>query len=358
MQVSELIALQEWYFQQCHSNGLIDKFTALVEKIRQNISVSGYPFEEEKEQLVDALSHMSFKSLTIEQEAFLTKLDLRSYLGENGIDQVENILYKNQLDIATASEKFGHIVENFSKASEFFSCVETKISPLFPEKHEEITEMEAWMRVYFQEKASITNVVEFKEYARKWYDITRGIALAVDKRPEDIRIVSAERGSIIINAAVLTVIAEIFSKVVLRSLEIAEKILELKKKKMEIEALKLEKEINDNLTEDLKDAIDSTKKNGAETICKAVIDELKITDSEKKSGLRKSIELMLEFLENGGNIDFICNELPENDVDEDNEIVELREIVRSQNEKLVGTVEKIRQIEHKLMLLSEGEKEF
>ena len=55
------------------------------------------------------------------------------------------------------------------------------------------------MRVEFREGALIDNVKSWKYWSKEWYDISRGITMALDRAPEDIRVVSAGRGSILMD---------------------------------------------------------------------------------------------------------------------------------------------------------------
>ena len=351
MQISELIKLGKWYEEECKDSGLIDDYNMLTNKIQQNVNNQRVPFEEEKEALISNLSNMSFGTLTLEQMAFLETLGIRDYLGSNGIKTVKDILYKNHIDIASVLQHFRDIVKAFSEATGLFDNIESSLSKFLPDDDPQVLPDETLMRIYFKEGSSINTIVDFKKLATQWHDISRGIALAVDHKPEDVRIISAEKGSIIVNAAVLTVIADVVSRIVLRALEIADKVLDLKVKKIEIEKMQLEKNEKETIVDSMKGAIEGEKKRGAESICETIIEECNIIDSEKKQGLRKSVEKMIAFIEKGGNVDFICKD--NNEVDDADEENEQQNLLRDNNAKLIETVQKIREIEGHILLLEE-----
>ena len=79
---------------------------------------------------------------------------------------------------------------------------------------------EILMRVSFTGHAMMSNVTDFKAWGAIWYDRGRGIAMAHDATPEDIKIVGATKGSIIIELAVIATIATTTSGIILAALKV------------------------------------------------------------------------------------------------------------------------------------------
>lgn len=80
----------------------------------------------------------------------------------------------------------------------------------------------------------MSNLSDFKSWGSTWYDIGRGVAMGHGTPPEDIKVVGATRGSIIIELGVAYAIAATTSRIILEALKLAEKSLALRKTVEEI----------------------------------------------------------------------------------------------------------------------------
>ena len=198
----------------------------------------------------------------------------------------------------------------------------------------------------FAGKAGLRNLSEFKEWGKTWYEIGRGIAMAHGKAPEVVKVVGAASGSIVLVLSTAALIAHTTSFVILRGLAIAERILDLKMKAEDLRSMKLK---NDKLADELLQAAQDEKTAGIEQIAHDAAKQLKLTkgkNGEEIAALTKSIEQLLNFVENGGEVDFVLPE-PEGEGAEDSnkELKELR-----------VTYAEIRLLESKLGLLEHGER--
>ena len=161
------------------------------------------------------------------------------------------------------------------------------------------------MRVHFQKDAHLSNLTEFKDWGKAWYDIGRGIAMANDAAPEDVKVVGASKGSIIITLLSTYSIAKTTSAIILEALKVAEKIYDIKKAAQEVRALKIGNDAADRALE--KDA-ETTKESGVtKIIAKAIklIGINKNNEGEKITVLESPVKKLVDFIEKGGEVDFI-----------------------------------------------------
>ena len=206
MQVSELISLAKWYRINIVERGIESAYQNLSQKLNNNASSSKKtPFEDEKNILIELLNSVSVRELTLESVDFLKEKKVLDLIGDFGANNVEDILFRNSIDIASAAQHFKEIVQIIGTATAFFTNIEDTIAESFKETEDEIHDDETMIRVYFRDASSITNVSELKKYAALWYDVARGVTLAIDAKPEDVRVLSAEKGSIIINLVVCNI---------------------------------------------------------------------------------------------------------------------------------------------------------
>ncbi len=201
------------------------------------------------------------------------------------------------------------------------------------------------MRVNFSGQAAMKNVADLKSWGLLWYDIGRGVAMAHNLSPEDVRIVGATRGSIIIELVAVYAVTHTISKIILSALTVAARVLDIRKKAEEVRGLKLN---NDKLAAELEKAADEEKDKGIKQLAEELTKALKLKSSEgdKATALEKAIKNLINFTEKGGKIDFVLPKTTTESAEQgdpakrDKEIKELRD-----------QFEKIRLLEDKLKLL-------
>jgi len=103
--VSELYDLTKWVNEEIEGKKIPEKINALQKRIQQNSQNRPEPFEQQKDDLLEALESVSLELLTLDQLEFLDNMGLSKNVGASGVKLIEDILYKNSLDIATAAEK-------------------------------------------------------------------------------------------------------------------------------------------------------------------------------------------------------------------------------------------------------------
>jgi len=157
------------------------------------------------------------------------------------------------------------------------------------------------------------------------------VSVAAGEKPEDIKVAGATKGSIILGLlatyALVRLLAMISKEIasVTRNLYAISNIREqakqekIKSKILEQEYLRLEKE---------------AKSNGVDKIMAAIKKELpKGTQNDAIAGLKKSIEKLIKFNENGGTLDFV-SPANEDDEDPDTPLAEIRQLIHdAQNER-------------------------
>lgn len=225
---------------------------------------------------------------------FLSHLGIAQAVGEEGINKIEDILYKNVIDVATSAQKLQEILQKVSQGITKSNQIKEGLSGCVVEEEYE-TENEVLMRVSFTGHALMSNVTDFKSWGSIWYDIGRGIAMAHNSSPEDIKIVGATKGSIIIELAVVASIATTTSGIILAALKVAEKVIDIRMKAEELRGLKMK---NDKFAKDLEKEAENEKKAGIEEITGSVAQEVGIKDGEgdKLKALDTAVKNLVNFI--------------------------------------------------------------
>jgi len=347
MQITELLKLTKWFKDYIIAEQIPTKYQQLFNMMNQNVKVANNqpkkPFETQRDNLFNSLRKISLNNLTLEQIKFLEQLEIKDLLGLNGISIIENVLFENNLDIATATKKIGEFSTKIAQANQTITEIETTLLKSFSiDEEEEIPKDSVMMRIYFQEESSINNISDFKKLASTWYDIGRGIAMAQDKSPEDFKIIGAQKGSVIVELAVIAGLATSISTILLAGLKVAERVIVILKKAEELKTLKLN---NRKIEQEIIKEAEIEKKNGINTILEAAIAELgldKGQNGDKITSLEKSITKLVDFTQKGGAVDFVQPDGEEN-AEEDN--------VREEILQLKENVQDIRQLENKIKML-------
>ena len=347
MQVTELLQLGTWFKTNIDESGIVTKYVSLYNKMNQNIrrnntqSTQSIPFEIEKDNLIESIRIVDFQSLTLEQIKFLEQIKILDLLGEQGIIQIEEILFKNKLDIATATAKIKSMSDVFTMAQATINELTTTLQKSFSiNDFDEINDGEVLVRIYFKDGAAINNLTDFKTYSNLWHEIGRGIAMAQNKTPEDFKIIGASKGSIIISMAIAVGIATSISKILLEALKVTDRILDIRKKLEEIKKLKFE---NKKIEEDIKKEAEKEKENGIKNILTIIITDLKLESNQgdKTIALEKSIKDLIDFTEKGGVVDFVQHEKGNEDNTQ----------VRTETQKLKKNISEIRALENKMKVI-------
>ena len=248
----------------------------------------------------------------------LDTLGIERHLGSHGIDELEGILFKNGLDMATAAAEVATIHQEINSGVSQSDQLKASLTPLVSEEdgEDEAENSDIVMRVHFQNEVAMNNLSDFKKWGATWWDIGRGIAMAHDHTPEDIRVVGAQKGSIIIELAVVAAIATTTSTIILSALKVADRVLTIRKKAEEIKSLKLN---NKKLEDDLEKEAEKEKNQGLKNITQEISITLNIDgngDGEKLKVLEKSVKNLINFVENGGEVDFYADD---ENISEDNQ---------------------------------------
>lgn len=256
MHISELSALTAWIDRHIIGAQIQNKYQALQSKIQQstNKNQQQQPFDSERETLLSSLSAVPLSQLSIDQLSFLEQIGIAFNVGNTGRQKVEDVLFKNVLDAATSAKELATSIQEIAAGVKKSESIKIGLAGVV-EPTKEI-QSGVLVRVAFTHDASILNVVDFKKWATTWFDIGRGIALINNSAPEEIKVVGAKRGSIIVELAVAYAIARSVTDIIMLALKVTEKIVQIRKKAEEVRALRLG---NDKIAKELDAEADKIK---------------------------------------------------------------------------------------------------
>ena len=202
------------------------------------------------------------------------------------------------------------------------------------------------IRLEFQEGAAISNIVEWKNWASKWHDIARGVAMVADEAPDNVHVVGASKGSIILILATTYTVALLLGgifKIVTRR---ASEVVQLG---VEVEDLRTRRLLNKELEDAFERRAQEVKSGGVdEAIAEVKRLRGQAKDGEVEKVLSKAVKELFDFCEKGGDLDFVAphdEDAPSEESEEENAeklVAEMRELI----EEIKLNKESVKQLTH------------
>src|SRR5690606_32376291 len=115
---------------------------------------------------------------------------------------------------------------------------------------------------------------EFKEWGEIWYLIARGITMAHGQAPENLRIIGAGDGSIILDVTAVYAVAKTASSIIKWGLEIAEKVMQVRMQAEQVRSLRTVHDAAEAACNTLKDAAAKLRDDGTKEIVQKAVKEI------------------------------------------------------------------------------------
>lgn len=345
MNLIELYRLTKWVDEEIVKNKLPQKYSTLHSVLQQNTQPNQpkAAFETQQNDLIRSINTVELLRLTKDQALFLDKLGISPALGQHGVDQIENILFRNALDITTAAQKIQDIMKKLNEGIRKIKLISDGLEGCVHDDSEEAMD-DVLIRVSFLGNASISNVKHFKDWGAKWYDIGRGIAMAHGSAPEAVKVTGAAKGSVILELMTVPELATTIIAVIWGALKVTEKVQDIRKKAAEIKNLNLQ---NDKISKELQESAEQEKEAGIAKIVdeqSAILNLKKSGDGDKSKALEKAIRTLVDFIDLGGEVDFVIPE--EGDHDEDASSEDNYAKIREQAQEIRALEDKLKLLEY------------
>jgi hypothetical protein len=314
MNVQELFSLSNWYMRY-YTN--IESLYNGINSILQNNAAQTVqsPLEDSLNSLKSYLTNMDFGSLSLQQIKILDALGVRNLLGEDGAAILDSTVKTVTYDPATTQKKIQSFIDRLRTASLSLSGYNSAITVLgiSPETFDETADR-VTIRIGFQNQASIENITDWKESAKDWWEIIRGLAMAAGESPEDTRVVGATKGSLILVLAGTYAVTNLLARISKHIASIARDIISVR---TELENLRQKAFFTKVMENEFKAAELKLRAEGLAAIQAELKKELaKGVSGEVTNALDRSVEKLLTHSENGGNVDFVSPPIDEEKTDD------------------------------------------
>lgn len=135
MQVEELFDLTSWIQREIVTPGVITLYQNLLSVLNQNAqpSQTKLPFEEQKEALFTVLRTVPLSDLSLGQLELLESIGIAKNVADNGVNVIEDVLFRNVLDIATAVTKITASIEALNKGVQWATQIKVLLADIINE---------------------------------------------------------------------------------------------------------------------------------------------------------------------------------------------------------------------------------
>jgi len=311
MDTRELFDLTVWLSE--HGRPAQESFQQLSNALKHNATQpQKQPIKAPLEELVTVLRSLPVEQLSNEQFEMLGHLGIQQFLSHRGAKFVEETIKASEYDPANVASEIQNATQVIADVLAQMDQVQSSFTQIRIGSEETIGTIDSVViRIQFKDFASIEDVANWKKWSNEWYDIVRGVALCVNEAPENIRVVGASKGSIIMILAGSIPFTKALSIIAKHLSFITKEILENRKA---MEDLRHKKIMNKAIEAEFTKQIETLKDNGVTNILAEAKKEIggKIV-GDKENALTKAIEKYLNFSEKGGEVDFV--EPPENFAD-------------------------------------------
>ncbi len=306
MNTVELYTLTDWIETEIINSAILDKYHALHHILQQHVT-SDQPrqsFSAQRDELLQALAAVRLEVLSGDQVRFLQRLGVADTVGERGVERIEDCLYKNVIDVATSAAAIGAMLGELQQGVERSRQIAGGLQGLTLSADDDMPG-DVMMRVVFAGDAAMANVADFKRWGELWNDIGYGIAFANNETIEDVHIVGAASGSVVLELGVSRCFAQTAGDIILSALLLTEKVQDINRKAEELRRLQLK---NNKLVLDLEKEAEFEIRTGVDNISDQMIRKLglkKNGEGDKITALMKAVRHLMHFLEQGGEVDFV-----------------------------------------------------
>ncbi|WP_171184105.1 hypothetical protein [Ruegeria sp. HKCCC2117] len=327
MEVSEVTRLAQWFTD--NSSEVRSDYQELIKVLDHNArQTQKLPFSEHVAQLSRSLINMPTKELSLLQYRVLESLHVDSFIGKKGSDWVYHLVRDTSFDPSTLLEKIQstlNYLEDAERLLRDFSSVASEIG--FKEPVVEEDEASYIVNVIFKDDASIRNVVEWKDTAKDWDLIIGSVAGLVDEKPEEVKVIGASNGSIVLTLAATYSVVKLLAMISKNVASIANDYLDFR---IKLHALEQSKFMTATMKKELIKQEESLRKESKEQVLKEVKEAVPNAAPEALTKFDKGLDNFIDFGEKGGGVDFVSPpELDENHEDYDPDMAQQFEDVRN-----------------------------
>ena len=314
MEVAEIFDLMAWY--QSNSQQVSKQYQILQAVLQHNATQNQRkPVREPLQELTQGLKSLPMTELNLQQVAQLDEIGVGRYLGIRGAEFVERVVTESSYDTATSAQEMKTAADKVNSVKQMLASLTSTLEAagFHPDQtEEEINENSAMARIQFRQDASISNIADMKKWSTDWNDIARGVGHLVNETPDDMKVVGASKGSIIV---CVTGSMALISAFAFMSKKVSGIVLDMLKVQNAIEDLRHKRISNDTIEKSMRDDLRMREGTLVDDIIAGLKGRAAGFAQEHDAHLKTAVKKYVDFSKKGGEVDYL--QPPEPEIDEE-----------------------------------------
>ena len=315
MQISEIHELSLWYLNQVQGQKIDTLLQHCMSRLKNNANIESASLpalQKDKEALINALSNIDRTQLTSNQRKCLRQLNVSSIVLEGATKEFTSLFDMHVNDTNFVISTLDRYLKSLKTATQVFSQAKAALPAIVPKefiKPFEVPEGKVLTRLTFHREASINNLVDFNDWAKRWHLIARGFSIAINKPVEEFEVVNADKGSFILDllagAAAMKLICESLKALT----DLAISLTDLKNKFESTKACKdlFPKEQFEALLESAEKRLNEKEDEIVDSVVKTLKEKGLVTNDDASNDLSRAIKEVHKFNSLGGSMTCIAS---------------------------------------------------
>jgi hypothetical protein len=250
------------------------------------------------------LEKIPTEKLSLQQIEILKTLDVYRFVGFEGSKLIKETISLNSNNVGGLSSHFGRHADSLRQAHQKLYSLYKSIDELGLQTDLlGASNKKPTVRVIFKSNSSINNIKDWKDQSKLWHDTIRGITLSIDEAPEEVKVIGASTGSLILILTGTAVFTGLLASIMKDITSVAKNTIAVK---IAWEDYKQKAMVTDEMKSQHNTLIENQEKEGKKKVIEGIIEQLpQDINGEQKNALENSIDNIFEFTENGGDLDFV-----------------------------------------------------
>lgn len=311
MELQEAYDLDKWIKEEITSREVMQKYSALQQALQQNFKRNQnqppVPFNEQKEDLLDALKKVSTYGLSNPQLRVLENLEISKHVGKTASDSIRALMTESAADLGHLAEEIQKYQTELQQGIQKVTAISTALETIISTKEVKLPEDMILTRVTFENDASINDINDLKRWTNRLYTISRGMAVACNQPVESIKVEGASKGSLVFTLVIGRYIASILTKTIKEILECMSEYqnFKIKAHEAELAALKKDRFEQDYLEDQQRweERATRAKQQIIDDLTEQRKEDIEGFNDNHKAELRSSIKDLVELISKGGDVD-------------------------------------------------------
>lgn len=348
MQLNDLIGISLYLTElnkKYNYSNLFDQLGNTLNQLAQNKNQPQHHEQmvTQKKSLYKAILDLGPKGWNIGKKKLYVKFCSPENIGQNLIDRIEEGFQDNMANPAGARQELLKIKNEFMGVITRSNSLHSSLTPLIEEYEEdhEIEEDELAIQLIFDGDINVADIHDLAVNSKEWDKIFQFFTVITNEPSKKPRLLSIDKGSLIVEVAAYTAIVGAIGLTVNTVLDWVKKYYEIEEAKSKSESSDMDVKIKKTILVQFDQALKKTEEDATKDVKGKLLAEFKSKskDTSRQKAIDEVVKYVFNFVLKGGSVDI---REPEQEVEEETENQEEKRITSETILQIKDNFEKVR----------------